>query len=131
MVSFKRAMEERDVDAAIGLLADDVSFRSPAVFGEYVGRQAVDPVIRAVADAFQDFRYVREFTDEDGTAEALFFEARVGDRRIEGADFIVFDAAGNISELVVMIRPLSGLVALVSEMRRLLESLSPAVATDD
>ena len=38
---------------------------------------------------------------------ALVFEARVGDKQIEGCDFIQLDEQGAISELTVMVRPMS------------------------
>ena len=58
---------------------------------------------------FEDFRYVDEL--RDGDLELLRFEARVGDREIEGIDLLRWNADGLVGELVVMIRPLSGLMA--------------------
>ena len=46
----------------------------------------------------------------------LLFEARVGDRELNGVDVLRFDADGKITELMVMVRPLSGLNALVEAM---------------
>jgi hypothetical protein len=40
------------------------------------------------------------------------FRTRVGDRELEGLDLLRLDADGLIAELSVMIRPLSGLIAL-------------------
>lgn len=86
MRDFRNAIEAPDLDAVIALLSQDVVFRSPAVFREYRGREVVAPVVRAVAAVFEDFRYVREQEAGEGTRQALFFEARVGDRSIEGCD---------------------------------------------
>jgi hypothetical protein len=50
------------------------------------------------------------------------FEARVGDKRLEGADFIQLDEDGMISEFAVMVRPLSAALALAEAMNAQLES---------
>ena len=42
MHPFRAALEARDLDAAEALLSGDVVFRSPIVFREYEGRDAVD-----------------------------------------------------------------------------------------
>ncbi|MGZ4276484.1 MAG: nuclear transport factor 2 family protein [Solirubrobacteraceae bacterium] len=115
MHPFRAAVEARDLDAAVALLTDDVVFRSPVVFRPYVGREAVAPILRAVADVFEDFRYVREIgADRD---HVLVFEARVGDRDIEGCDVIRAGAGGLIDELTVLVRPLSATLALAEAMR--------------
>ena len=44
------------------------------------------------------------------------FAASVGGRELEGADFISLDEAGLVSEFRVMIRPMSGLIALAEAM---------------
>jgi hypothetical protein len=40
-------LERADLDAAVALLAEDVAFRSPAVFRPYEGREAVATILRA------------------------------------------------------------------------------------
>ncbi|HSI80074.1 MAG TPA: nuclear transport factor 2 family protein [Solirubrobacterales bacterium] len=117
MHPFRSAVEARDLDAAIALLSDDVVFRSPVVFKPYRGRDAVAPLLRAVAEVFEDFRYEREIGAPNGSEHALIFRARVGDREIEGCDFVRTAAGGSIDELVVMVRPLSGALALAEAMR--------------
>ena len=117
MHPFGVAMEARAIDAAVALLADDVEFRSPVVFSTYRGRDAVAPLLYAVSRVFQDFRYVREIGDTGAQDHALVFQARVGDKQVEGCDFLHSDDAGSISELVVMIRPLSGALALAEAMK--------------
>lgn len=128
MHPFRAAIEARDVDAAVELLADDVVFRSPVVFTPYRGRATVKPIIQAVATVFEDFRYVREIGEADAADHGLVFEARVGDRRIEGIDLIHVDDAGAIGELVVMVRPLSAMLAFAEAMRTALEGPSAGTA---
>lgn len=118
--AFRAAIEARDLDAVLELLADDVVFRSPAVFKPYEGRETVGTILATVAQVFEDFRYTDELAGEG--VHALLFEARVGDRELQGMDLIRPDADGRIAELTVMVRPASGLVALA-------ERMGPALAT--
>ena len=113
--AFADAVQAEDFEAAVALLADDVVFRSPVVFSPYAGREAVGALLRAVSRVFEDFRYTRMLGDERD--HALVFEARVGERQIEGCDFIRTGEDGRISEFVVMVRPLSGALALAEAMR--------------
>jgi hypothetical protein len=112
--AFRAAVEARDFDAAIDLLAEDVVFRSPAVFKSYEGREAVSVLLRAVAETFEDFEYTDAFEGED--VHGLWFHARVGDRRLDGVDLLRFASEGRIREFTVMVRPLSGLIALAEAM---------------
>jgi hypothetical protein len=113
-MNFREAIESKNIEAAMELLAEDVVFRSPAVFKPYEGKEAVSFLLGTVAQVFEDFRYTAEVNDGDRTV--LVFEARVGDRSVEGADFLRTNADGKIQEFVVMVRPLSGLTALAQAM---------------
>ena len=115
---FHDAVLAGDWDTAVAQLADDVVFRSPAVHRPYEGRDAAAMILRAVAQVFEDFRYVDVL--DDGDRVGLVFEARVGDRDLQGWDYLVFDEHGRIREFTVMIRPLSGLQAVVERMQQLL-----------
>lgn len=117
MTPFRAAIEARDLERVVGLLADDVVFRSPIVFKSYQGREQTAALLRAVALVFEDFRYIREIGAPDAHDHALVFEARVGDRQIEGCDFLHTNEDGLIDELVVMVRPLSGALALAEAMQ--------------
>ena len=114
---FRRAIEARDLDAAVALMREDVVFRSPAVFKPYQGREAVRRLLEAVMAVFEDFRYTREIGAADARDHALVFETRVGDRHVEGCDFIQLDEEGAISELMVMVRPMSGMLTLAEAMK--------------
>ena len=117
MHPFRAAIEARDLDALQGLLADDIVFRSPIVFKPYHGRETVTMLLAAVSRVFEDFRYEREFGASDAPDHALVFTARVGDKQLEGCDFLHTDEHGLIDELCVMVRPLSGANALADAMK--------------
>jgi SnoaL-like domain len=123
MHPFRSAIEARDIDAAVALMRDDVVFRSPAVFTQYTGRDAVRRILEAVVQVFQDFRYTREIGAAGAGDHALVFEARVGDKQLEGCDFIRHDEDGAISELVVMVRPPAAALALAEAMKAQLLSV--------
>jgi hypothetical protein len=119
---FRAAIEAGELEGLIGCLAPDVTFRSPVVYKPYEGREAVGAILRAVTQVFQDFRYTAEIADED--CEVLQFEARVGDRELQGVDILRVGADGLVSELTVMVRPMSGLVALAEAMQKQLAAAS-------
>ena len=98
------------------LLADDVVFRSPVVFKPYEGRDTVMVVLTAVSQVFEDFTYTREIGAPGARDHALVFQAHIGDRQLEGCDFLHTDENGLIDEFVVMVRPLSGAHALAEAM---------------
>lgn len=116
MRAFREAVEAQDMDAVEALLAEDVVFTSPVVFKPYPGKAITAAILHGVARVFEDFRYVREIGDPDGSDSALMFAARVGDRELAGCDFIHVDEEGLIDELTVMVRPLSGAQALQAAM---------------
>jgi len=114
MHPFRAAVEAGDIDAGLTLFADDATLDSPVAFKPFVGIDAVGVVLRAVFETFEDFHYTDEF--EAGPTHALIFQARVGDKSVQGLDLIRTDDSGRITNLTVMIRPLSGLVALAEAM---------------
>ena len=126
--AFTAAIEAEDPEALTEALADDVVFRSPVVFKPYEGKAIVSAILTEGAmKVFEDFRYVKRF--EDGDAAALIFKARVGDREIDGLDLLRFDGDGKVAELMVMVRPMSGLNALAEAMGREFERLGIAPPT--
>lgn len=111
---FRAAVEAKDPDAMEAALHPDVVFRSPVVYKPYAGREATMLLLRNVVEVFEDFRYVDELRGEDSLA--LVFEARVGDRELQGWDYLRLDADGLVREFTVMVRPLSGAMALAEAM---------------
>jgi hypothetical protein len=108
--AFRAAVEAGDHQGMSACLAPDAVLNSPVSFKPFEGREAVSQLFAILLETFEDFRYVDEF-EADGRA-ALMFEARVGERRLQGLDWFCFDDDGRIAELTVMIRPLSAVIAL-------------------
>jgi SnoaL-like domain len=114
---FRAAVEAADIEAALATLAPDVVFHSPAVFKEYRGKETVSGLLRLVFETFEDFRYTDELAAQAGDpVHALIFRARVGERELEGMDLVRLGPDGLIADFTVMIRPLSGLIALAQAL---------------
>ena len=121
---FRSAAESKDFSAIDDLFTADVSFRSPVVFKQYEGRDAVAMLLAAVSQVFEDFRYTDQV--ETGGTATLMFSARVGDRELDGIDLLHFDDEGRINDMAVYVRPMSGVHALAEAMQKKLEEASPA-----
>jgi hypothetical protein len=120
--AFHGAVEARDPEALAACLADEVVFRSPVTFRPYEGKPLVATILTEGAmKVFSDFRYTDRL--ETGEAAALIFKARVGEREVDGVDLLRFDDQGKVSELLVMVRPMSGVLALAEAMGRRFEAL--------
>jgi hypothetical protein len=107
---FRAAVESADHAAMVEALATDVVFNSPVKHRPFEGREAVAVLFGALLETFEDFRYTDEL--EGPGMAALVFGARVGDRELEGIDILRFDDDGLIAEFTVMVRPLTGAIAL-------------------
>ena len=121
---FRAAAEAKDFSQIDDLLTEDIVFRSPVVHKPYEGRDMVKVLLGAVVQVFEDFRYLDQVEGDDRAV--LIFEARVGDRHLQGVDILRFADDGRVSELTVMVRPISGLNALAEEMQRRLQAAGAA-----
>jgi len=106
---FRVAAENKDLEAMADVLREDVVLHSPILFRGFEGREVVLGVLTHVAATLEDFRYTDELATEDTVC--LRFKARVGDRELEGIDFLELDADGRVAELTVFMRPMSALKA--------------------
>ena len=111
---FKQAALALDPDGMAACLADDVVFHSPAMHVPKHGIDETMVLLAAVSRVFEDFRYVDEVVD--GDRAVLRFRARVGDKDVEGVVGLTFSDDGLATELTVMVRPFSGMVALLERM---------------
>jgi SnoaL-like protein len=121
---FVDAVHAVDGDAIRETLADDVRFFSPVVFKAYEGREVVGTILAEGAmKVFEDFSYVHRLEDAEARVATLIFKANVSGRALDGLDLLSFDEDGQIAEMKVMIRPLSGTNALAEAMGRRFEEL--------
>jgi len=117
---FRRAAESKDIDLLTETLHEDVVLHSPVLFRGFEGRDTVVTVIAHVAATLENFSYTDELAD--GDTVVLRFKATVGDRELEGIDFLELDPDGRVRELTVFMRPFSALNAFNEQMKARLEA---------
>jgi len=97
------------------LLADDVVFRSPAVFAPQEGKALTARYLSAALTVLgPSLRYVGQWHDQ--ASAVLEFEADLGGVYVQGADILRWNTAGKLVSFTVMVRPLRGLQKLVELM---------------
>jgi SnoaL-like domain len=111
---FRRAVEAKDLEAVTVTLREDVVLHSPILFRGFEGRDAVVQVLTHVAATLEDFVYTDELSGD--RTVVLRFKAMVGDRELEGIDFLELDEEGRIVELTVFMRPMSALTRFNEQM---------------
>jgi SnoaL-like protein len=117
---FRVAAEAKDVELMKEVLREDVVLHSPILFRGFEGREVVGQVLTHVAATLEGLTYVDELTGENSVC--LRFKAKVGDRELEGIDFLELDADGKVTELTVFMRPLSAINAFNEQMKLRLEA---------
>jgi hypothetical protein len=107
----------RDPALLTDLLADDVEFRSPAVFAPQKGKDLTTLYLSAALVVLgPSLRYVSEW--QDATSAVLEFEAALDGLYLQGIDMLRWNADGKLISFTVMVRPLRGLEKLIELMAR-------------
>ena len=114
---------QKDAARLSEIIHPDAVFRSPMVYKPYHGGDILIFVLTQVIEIFENFTYHREMVSADGRSAFLEFTANIGDKSLKGLDLITFDESGKITEFEVLIRPMSGLMALAEQMGRRMASL--------
>lgn len=116
LAHWHECVETGDMNKLDALTADNVVFRSPFLWKPKPGKAMLKIVLNAASQVFEDFTYHRQMND--GTSWTLEFSAHIGPIELKGVDIIRFNAAGQIEEFEVLIRPAKGLQALGEAMAR-------------
>lgn len=99
------------------LLADDVVFRSPAVFAPQEGRDVAALYLRsAMAVLGPSLRYVGEWYAP--SSAVLEFEAELDGLYVHGVDMLRWNDDDQLVSFTAMVRPMRGLTKLVELMQR-------------
>lgn len=99
------------------LLADDVVFRSPAVFAPQEGRDVAALYLRsAMVVLGPSLRYVGEWYAP--SSAVLEFEAELDGLYVHGVDMLRWNDDDQLVSFTVMVRPMRGLTKLVELMQR-------------
>jgi len=112
--AFRRAVEDHDLHRIAASLAEDVVLYSPGTNRPFHGRETVATLVNAARGVLREFVYTDELLGE-GMA-GLVFRAKVGGKRAEGVDIVRLDRDGLVTDLTVMIRPLSATIAFTAAM---------------
>ena len=119
---FRRAAEAKDLGLLSEALREDVVLHSPILFRGFEGRKIVSQVLTHVSATLEDLTYTDELLESNTVC--LRFKAQVGDRELEGIDFLELDEDGKVAELTVFMRPLSAIIAFNEQMKARLEAAS-------
>jgi hypothetical protein len=114
----------RDPALLDSLLADDVEFRSPAVFAPQTGKAVATMYLSAAIKVLgPSLRYVAEWYD--ARSAVLEFEATLDGVYIQGVDMLRWNIDDKLIGFTVMARPLRGLQKVIDLMSRELQTGPP------
>jgi SnoaL-like domain len=109
-------IESGDPAQLDALLADDVVFRSPAVFAPQPGKDLTALYLRsAMAVLGPTLRYVAEWYGP--SSAVLEFEAELDGMYVHGVDILRWNDHDQLVSFTVMVRPIRGLTKLVELMQ--------------
>ena len=115
--AWHHVVESGDPALLDGLLADDVVFRSPAVFAPQEGKDVAALYLRsAMAVLGPSLRYVGEWYAP--SSAVLEFEAELDGLYVHGVDMLRWNDDDQLVSFTVMVRPMRGLTKLVELMQR-------------
>ena len=98
-----------------GLLADEVVFRSPAVFSPQEGKALTASYLSAALKVLgPSLRYVSQWHDH--ASAVLEFEADLDGVYVQGVDILRWNGEGKLVSFTVMVRPMRALQKLVELM---------------
>jgi hypothetical protein len=108
-------VESKNPAALDELLADEVVFRSPAVFAPQEGKTLTAGYLTAALHVLgPSLRYVSQWHDE--ASAVLEFEANLDGVYVQGVDILRWNGEGKLVSFTVMVRPMRGLQKLVELM---------------
>ena len=110
-------VESGDPALLDGVLADDVVFRSPAVFAPQPGKDLTARYLRsALVVLGPSLRYIGEWYGP--SSAVLEFEAELDGMYVHGVDMLRWNDDDRLVSFTVMVRPMRGLTKLVELMQR-------------
>ncbi len=122
--SWHAVVESRNPALLDDLLADDVVFRSPAVFAPQEGKAVTTHYLTsAIAVLGPSLRYIGQWHDQNSAV--LEFEAELDGAYVQGVDMLRWNDDGRLISFTVLVRPLRGLQKLMELMAQQLATHQP------
>jgi SnoaL-like domain len=113
--SWFAVVDSKDPALLDDLLADEVVFRSPAMFTPQHGKAVTTRYLSsALAVLGPSLRYVSGWHDD--SSAVLEFEADLDGVYVHGVDLLRWSGDGKLISFTVMVRPLRGLQKLIEQM---------------
>lgn len=108
---YRQAFEAQDLERLVSLVADDGIFHSPIISEPgFEGRGSVAAILAIALDVFEEIEFTHDLGDE--LSHVLVGDARVLGEPIKTTWLLELDMQGKIRDIWLMVRPLTGLVAL-------------------
>lgn len=113
-------VKTRDSQGLDALLADEVVFYSPVLGTPQVGKAVTQAYLSAALLVLvnDSFHYVREVVGENDAV--LEFECVIDGVRINGVDILRWNAAQQLTEFKVMLRPMKAVQVVQEKMAAML-----------
>jgi hypothetical protein len=111
--AFTAALAARDIDALVDTLAPEAVLHS-AINTPFEGREVLADVYSSLFEAFEELRVTDQF--QGGDTHAFFWEGRIDGRFVAGADRFRVDDAGQVREITIVGRPLTGLAGFITSL---------------
>lgn len=121
LATWHRLVRSQDAAGLRALVADDAVFHSPVVHTPQRGKALVVAYLGAAFQVFfnDSFRYVREVVAADEAV--LEFDVVLDGIQVNGVDMIRWNAAGQITDFKVMLRPLKAVNLIHQKMGEMLQ----------
>jgi hypothetical protein len=110
--AFSAALAARDIDALVSTLAPDAVLHSAITNTPFEGREVLADVYSSLFDAFEELHVTDQF--QNGNTHVFFWEGRIDGRFVAGADRFRVDDAGQVREITIVGRPLTGLAGFIT-----------------
>lgn len=119
-------VKTRNPSGLSSLLADEVVFYSPVLGTPQVGKAVTTAYLSAALGVFVNdtFHYVREVVGEHDAV--LEFECVIDGIRVNGVDMMRWNAAQQITEFKVMLRPMKAVQLIQEKMAAMLAQNKPS-----
>jgi hypothetical protein len=124
IATWHEVVRTRSLPLLDNLLADDVVFHSPVVHTPQVGKAITRAYLHAAMSVLNTdkFHYLREVVGEHDAV--LEFQTEIDGIVVNGVDMIHWNAAGQITDFKVMVRPLKAINALHAAMGAMLQAMA-------